>query len=150
MILDTLNVIDKYASLHPAFPAAFEFLRSIDPDGFTSGRRDIVDDRIFALGSVTAGVGVTGARLEAHRRYIDIQYSVAGIDNIGWRPLSKCIGQDTEYDPERDVVFYSDIPETWFGLSQGDCAIFFPDDAHAPFAVNGHLHKIVIKVLLNW
>ncbi len=33
-----------------------------------------------------------------------------------------------------------------FRLARGQFAIFFPDDAHAPLAASGSLHKVVIKV----
>lgn len=150
MILDALEAMDRYSAIHPGFTAAFEYLRSIDADGFSSGKREIIGDKLFATASINNGVGVSAARLEAHRKYIDIQYSVGGIDNIGWRHLSRCSGKDGVYDTERDVIFYSDIPETWFGLVPGTCAIFFPEDAHAPLAVNGNLHKIVLKIAVDW
>lgn len=150
MILDSLDAMDKYVNIHPGFIAAIEYLRSISDDGFSSGKREIIGERLFALASISSGVGISGARLEAHRRYIDIQYAVSGIDNIGWRPVSKCISSDGDYDAQRDILFYSDVPETWFGLTPGTCAIFFPDDAHAPLAINGNLHKVVIKVAVNW
>lgn len=150
MILDSLSSMDRYSGIHPGFVAAFEYLRSIDADGFSSGRREIIGDRLYATSSIASGVGVSEARLEAHRKYIDIQYSVAGIDNIGWRPVSKCFGKDGFYNAEKDVLFYTDVPETWFGLTPGSCAIFFPEDAHAPLAINGSLHKIVVKVSVLW
>jgi YhcH/YjgK/YiaL family protein len=150
MILDTLQSMNKYCFGHPAFSKAFDFLRSTDIPGFTSGKMEIEGDRLFAIASVATGVGVSGARLEAHRRYIDIQYAVSGIDNIGWKPISRCVGVDGSYDADKDIIFYSDVPETWFGLTPGSCAVFFPEDAHAPLAVNGTLHKIVVKVLVNW
>lgn len=150
MILDSLDALDRYTGIHPGFMAAFEYLRSIDVDAFSSGKHDIIGEKLFATASIAAGVGVSAVRLEAHRRYIDIQYAVSGIDNIGWRPVTRCVGKESEYDAQRDVVFYSDVPETWFGLTPGSCAIFFPEDAHAPLGINGSLHKIVLKVAVNW
>lgn len=150
MILDSLDAMDRYTGIHPGFLAAFEYLRSIDADAFSSGKREIIGDRLFAIASITAGVGVSAVRLEAHRKYIDIQYAVSGIDNIGWRPVSRCRGKDGEYDAQRDVMFFTDVPETWFGLTPGSCAIFFPEDAHGPLGINGNLHKIVFKVSVKW
>ncbi|MFP4012722.1 MAG: YhcH/YjgK/YiaL family protein [Chitinispirillaceae bacterium] len=150
MILDQLENMHKYVRIHPALMAALEFLETTDLDGFTSGRRNISGERIYALATTGKGKGLADARLEAHRRYIDIQYAVSGIDNIGWKSLSRCRSPYGEYDSAADVAFYSDAPDTWFGLVPGTFAVFFPEDAHAPLAVNGLLHKVVVKLLLDW
>jgi YhcH/YjgK/YiaL family protein len=146
MVLDDLNCFEKYQHLHPAFPAALGFLKSIDFASFTSGKRVILGDQIYATASCGMGKGLEHARLEVHKVYIDIQITVNGIDNIGWKPLHKCSQPDGEYNPEKDVQLFSDVPDTWFGLTPGSFALFFPEDAHAPLAIQGTLHKIVVKV----
>ena len=148
MILDHLENMHKYLKIHPAMMAVLEFLETVDLDGFTSGRREISGDKIFALAITGQGRGLAEAKLEANKKYIDIEYSVSGIDNIGWKPLSRCCCPQGEYDSESDVTFFSDAPDTWFGLVPQTFAVFFPEDAHAPLAVNGLLHKIVIKLLI--
>ena len=50
------------------------------------------------------------------------------------------------YDAGRDIAFFADEPAAWFPLERGQFAVFFPDDAHAPLAASGSLHKVVIKV----
>lgn len=146
MVLDDLANFEKYQHLHPAFPAAFGFLKSIDFAAFTSGKRAIVGEQIYATASCGMGKGLELARLEVHKVYIDIQVAVNGIDNIGWKPLQKCVQADGAYNPEKDVQFFKDVPDTWFGLTPGSFTLFFPDDAHAPMAIQGTLHKIVVKV----
>jgi biofilm protein TabA len=32
----------------------------------------------------------------------------------------------------------------------GTFAIFFPEDAHAPMAGEGLIHKVVVKVAVDW
>ena len=73
MILDTLVQSGRYAGLHPAFSRAFDFLPGHRPQ-FAAARptRDR-RDRLFVLIDHQDGRGHDGARLEAHRRYIDIQ-----------------------------------------------------------------------------
>ena len=91
------------------------------------------------------GRGVEGARLEFHRRYIDIQVAIAGSEAIGWRPLGDCHSIVEPYLSERDIGFCGDRPETWLA-PPGRFAAFFPDDAHAPLAGQGPLRKAVVKV----
>lgn len=145
MILDIIPNADKYVMIHPGFEEAFKFLHTIDPDAFTCGKRYIMDEDVYALADTDSGVGVANAKLESHKKYIEIRFSARGIDNIGWRAVSKCFLMG-EYDSVSDTIYYSDIPDTWFGLVPGMYAVFFPEDAHAPLSVNGNLHTIVIKI----
>ena len=51
-----------------------------------------------------------------------------------------------DYNAEKDVQFYNDTPETFFQLRDGQFAIFFPEDVHAPMIGEGTIKKLVIKV----
>jgi len=48
------------------------------------------------------------AKLEAHRRYIDIQLVLDGTDEMGWKPLSDCHDPVSDYSTERDIRFFND------------------------------------------
>jgi biofilm protein TabA len=150
MILDAISEVANYSYIHPAFSKAFDYLRSHDLSELSSGRHEIVEGKMFALASITPGKGLSETKLEVHQKFIDIQCAVSGIDNIGWRPLGQCLNPMGSFDSQNDVQFFSDLPITWFGLSPATFAIFFPTDAHAPLSVNGMLHKVVIKVAVNW
>jgi YhcH/YjgK/YiaL family protein len=107
---------------------------------------EIDGDRLFALVMRGAGKPVSEAPLETHRRYIDIQYIVSGVDRMGWKPASEC-RPGRGYDEVRDLEFHDPSPEVWINVSAGRMAIFFPEDAHAPLAHTGvSLQKIVVKV----
>jgi len=146
MILDTLNNSGRYVALHPDFVAAFDFLKSPDVMTLPEGRRDVLEKRVFALVGKDEGKGRENARLEAHRKYIDIQYVVVGDEWIGWRDLSTCRETGLGYSAEKEIEFYTAAPETWLRVPAGSFAIFFPDDAHAPLAGQGSVHKVVMKV----
>jgi beta-galactosidase beta subunit len=47
------------------------------------------------------------------------------------------------------VGFFYDRPTTWLTLSAGQFAVFFPEDAHAPLAGQGGVHKAVVKVAVK-
>ncbi len=143
MILDSLAHAERYYSLHPAFRKAFEYLRK---GNFTPGRHELEKTHLLAIGDDTNGKGHEKARLEAHKRYIDIQYALDGNDEIGWRPTHNCHGIAEAYNEEKDIVFYTEKPWVWLPVPKGYFAIFFPEDAHAPLAGNGPIQKIVMKV----
>ena len=153
MILDRLDRSDFYAKLHPGFGAAFEFLRKLGSEKLPAGKHQIDGDRLFASISFPKSVGQEQAKLEAHRRYIDIQVCIKGNDFIGWKPTAECSVRKSEYRADTDIEFLGDAPELWLPLSPHTFAIFLPTDAHAPLAgkVDGDaLHKIVMKVATVW
>jgi YhcH/YjgK/YiaL family protein len=96
------------------------------------------------------GRGRESARLEAHRKYIDIQYVADGSDLFGWKPLESCQQIDTPFDTERDYGLFADPPDLWVPLPKGTFVIFYPEDAHAPLADVQPMLKAVVKVALDW
>jgi YhcH/YjgK/YiaL family protein len=96
------------------------------------------------------GRGKDRAKLEVHRRYIDIQYSVTNTDLIGWKPTCDCQNPEQPFNTEKDIQFYLEAPDSWVATPAGCFAIFFPEDAHAPQAAEGAIHKVVVKVAVDW
>jgi YhcH/YjgK/YiaL family protein len=146
MILESLENAGRYANLHPGFRQGFEFLARPNLTGLDSGKYEIDGDRVFALINRDPGRGHAGARLEAHRKYIDIQFLVSGSEEIGWRPTSECSQLTDPYDSSRDIMFFADPSHAWINLPVGKFMIFYPQDAHAPLASTGDNVKAVIKV----
>ena len=158
MVIDTLANSGRYASLHLEFAKAFEFLAHADWMELAAGsvnperhsvRHAIDGDRMYVSVDHMEGRGRTGARLEAHRRHIDIQFTIEGQEEIGWRPLAECEQPAGAFNDERDVGFFSDSPTTWLSLPAGTFAIFFPDDAHAPLAGSGTVKKAIVKIAID-
>lgn len=146
MILDRLENADKYLALHAGFAQAFTFLRRCDLAELAAGRHEIDGDRVYAMVVKGPGRGTSGAKREAHRNYIDIQFTCHGADVIGWKPLSGCAGAGEGYMPEKDTELYAVEPDAWIPVAGGNFAIFFPEDVHAPMGAQGDLHKVVVKV----
>src|SRR5689334_18738863 len=102
MILDSLERCARYLSIHPAFPQAFEFLARPDLARLGPGRHSLAGDRLYVSIDHTEGRGRDGARIEAHQRYIDIQFTIDGHEEIGWSPLTECRSPTAPHDPARD------------------------------------------------
>jgi len=149
MIVDTLDQCDRYRRLHAGFAAAFDFATFRDLAALAPGRHHIDGDRLYVSIDPTEGRGRGGARLESHRRYIDIQLTLDGDEEIGWRPLSQCRAPAVPYDDQRDIRFYDDPPDSWVAVPRGRFAIFFPDDAHAPLGGTGLLKKAIFKIAVT-
>ena len=146
MIIDAGAFCHEYKSLHPLFERAFRFLADADLRSFTPGRHHVDGDRLYLSIDHAQGRGRDGARLEAHRRYIDIQYTIEGSEEIGWMPLATAGPPASPFDDTRDIVFFDRRPTTWLAVPEGTFAVFFPHDAHAPLAGRGALKKAIMKV----
>ena len=149
MLIDYLQNADRYAPLHPGFEGGFAFLRRADLAQLPDGRHEIDGERLFAIVARDQGRGREKSLLEAHRRYIDIQFVISGEDSIGWMPISDCQRVSSPYDAEKDVELFFDRPATWLAVASGAFAVFYPEDAHAPLATQGPIHKAVVKVAVD-
>ena len=149
MILDHLDNIEKYASLHPLFAQAIAYIKSTDLNNIEIGKYDIADG-LKAIFSDKNGVTAaeSDAKFECHNKNIDIQICIRGKETIGWKSRGTCIHPKGEYNPEKDVSFYADAPDMYFGLTNNQFVIFYPEDVHSPMInVNDQaIRKLVIKV----
>jgi biofilm protein TabA len=146
MILDHMGNAYRYAAAHPLFAKAFEVLRREDLLSLPAGRHEVDGERVYLVVVKADGAGRPSVPLEAHRKYIDIQCVLSGVDEMGWRPLCQCAG-GKGFDPDKDLEFFADSPAGWFSVRPGHFAVFFPSDAHAPGCGAGPVHKIVVKAL---
>jgi biofilm protein TabA len=149
VILDALAQGPAYAALNDRFTGAFAFLRSVN-QSTAVGRHEIDGDSIYALVQRHTTKPISEKKMEVHRRYIDIQYVVHGREVIAWTPLSNLSNPTMAFDPAADAALY-DFPRDFVPLqvAQGNFAIFFPQDGHAPSCAWGdpaEVLKVVVKV----
>lgn len=148
MILDGLDNAGNYVAMHGGFRAAFAFLGRAGLNELPAGRYEIDGDRVYATVAKEEGRSRIGAKLEAHKKHIDIQFLISGSEEMGWKARGKCAMPQDGYNTGKDVEFFADRPDSWIRLRPGSFAIFFPYDAHAPLVGAGEIHKVVVKVLV--
>ena len=112
-------------------------------------RYDIDGNRCWANVQEAVLMPLAERKLEAHRRFIDIQAPITGPETIGLAELDAA-AQALPFDVENDYVLYAG-PSKPVTLNVGDFAIFFPPlGAHAPCCcVPGgpeKIKKVVVKV----
>ncbi len=149
MILSTLSNADRYAILHPLFPSAFAFIRNADLHALMPGIHPIIDKQLFVIVEEANGRTREEAKLECHRRYIDIQLVLEGVDEMGWKPLADCHLPLDDYSEERDIRFFNDKADSWISTPTNSFCIFFPDDAHAPLVSSGKIRKLIFKIAVE-
>ena len=150
MILGSLKNSGVAEKTHPLIKEALDYIKAADYEAIfaSESKIELRGKDLFLFGSEYQGKTREQARVEAHRRYIDIQIAVEGTEQMGWIDVSGCREELTPYNPEKDVVFYTGPVSTYFTVSPGEFAIFFPEDAHQPSIGEGKMKKIIVKVLL--
>lgn len=149
MIIDTIQNAHKYFSVHPLFAKAFEYIQQTDLANAADGKSELAEGLKAIISNAPGKTKETSLqKFECHNKNIDIQLCIKGVETIGWKPREKCVTPKGEYNDEKDVLFYDDAPDTYFQLTDGQFAIFFPEDVHAPMIGEGEIKKLVIKVKL--
>ena len=149
MILDTLDNLDKYASLNPRFPKAIEFLKNSDLNSLPLGRNEIMGDEIFANVMEVQPRTKEEVPVEIHRKYIDIQVPISGDEVMGYTPKSALpVG---EYSDANDVTLYpiGMLAQDYVNVKQSMFTIFFPQDGHAPAVTPVKVKKVIVKIAVK-
>jgi biofilm protein TabA len=148
MILSELQNKNRYINLHPLFGKAFAFLEKENLSQLPEGKLEIDGDDLFAIISKAGTSAEEIPKLEAHKKYIDIHYIIAGTELFGWKNLSNCKGVEGEFDFEKDYVLYNDQDFTNLLLNKNAFVVVYPEDAHSPGIKTEQLHKVVLKIKL--
>lgn len=150
MIFDKVTNSQSYANTHPLFLKAFAYLEDYLKNPVAPGKYEICGEDLYVMVQdyETREEGL----LEVHRKYIDIQCMVEGVEKMYYEQLQN-LETETEYDEKRDVQFLKDSDSCLeFLFREGDFAIFYPQDAHKPsMNVDGKAKakKLVFKVKLD-
>lgn len=146
MIADELKNLSLYEKVHPLFSQIIRFLETHNLDALPSGRTQIGDAGCFVNIEETKPKSVAQARLETHRRMIDIQVPLSDDERMGYRRTATLAQAD--YNSEKDICFHEEIPDTYLKVDKGTFVVFFPQDAHAPGISEQGLRKAVFKIPL--
>lgn len=148
MILDSLKNLGSYEALSPNFAKAIEFILKSDLSALPLGRNEICGDLVYANVMEAQPKSKEEARLEIHRKYIDIQIPISGNELMGYTPLAELPAPD--YVESDDAALYPAgiAARDYFNVRNDQFVIFFPQDGHAPAITPVALKKVVVKVAL--
>lgn len=146
MIIDTLDNLEKYASLNPLFAKAIEFLKNTDLKAQPVGKVELDGKNLVVNFSVAKGKTKEQAQLETHKKFIDIQIPLSCTEVMGYTPA--CDLPEGEYNAEKDIIKFAIPSESYIAVNPGMFAIFFPQDGHAPcISDEENIQKVIVKVL---
>lgn len=151
MIYGPIKSVNLATARDARLEAGFAFLDAVS-FALAEGRHEI-SGGAFALVSAYQTASPDGKKFEAHRKYIDLQYLMAGEEIVHVADVSRLVVAE-EYDDARDVAFFND-PASYESivLRAGLFAVFYPDDAHRPgMMADGSpstVKKVVVKIPLG-
>ena len=87
MIHDTLAHASQYEVLGPRIEAALRLLRQNDLNALPLGRWEIDGQDLFAIVDEYDSKPLEKCFWEAHRKYIDVQFLVRGVEQMGHAEL---------------------------------------------------------------
>lgn len=145
MILDHISNYQLYTSIAPNLTQGLQYVANTNFAELTPGKYPIKGEDIFAIVDEYFTKPEEKSDLEAHRKYVDIQFMIKGEEYIQVAPLKdQKISKDI---PEKDLTFYEGEGQK-IKLSEGHFAIFFQTDAHGP-GIQIHQSQQVTKVVLK-
>jgi biofilm protein TabA len=149
VVIDKIANVKFYTGLEPTIAKGLALLKDIDFHSVSDGKYAIDGDDLFYIVERSETKPFRAGKLEAHQKYIDIQYLVSGEEVLAHSLLDNLHILDS-YNNEKDVAFYQ-LPEkvTTLYLLPGMFCIFFPHDAHLPMRFleqKQQVLKVVMKI----
>jgi YhcH/YjgK/YiaL family protein len=146
MIIDRLENAGLYRGLGKGIALALDSLRvQREP-----GRHELDGSNVLALVQQYQTKPLIEGKWEAHRKHIDVQFVLSGVERIGWTPVNQLTLTES-YNEAKDVAFYTGSGD-FVTVPEGSFVILFPEDAHMPgLAVDAPspVTKVVVKVRVS-
>ena len=137
------------AGLIRRLQAGFAYLQQTDLDAIGPSTVQIDGDQVFAMHQEYNTKPRSQGFWESHRKYIDIQYVVSGVECMGYANADQLTAGD--YDAEKDLIIYEGAG-SFVLLPAGMFTLFMPQDAHMPQIAVDNPHpvkKVVVKVAVS-
>lgn len=146
MIVDRI----KNAALYSAdrkLTKALDYLAKTDFTKVEPGKYELDGAKLFALVQQVETKPKEEKQFEAHRKYIDVQFIVSGVEQMGYAHLST-LKTSQAYDADKDCEMLRGTGD-FVTATPGTFIVFFPEDAHMPCVAMGKpapVRKVVVKV----
>ncbi|MDE6469806.1 MAG: YhcH/YjgK/YiaL family protein [Eubacterium sp.] len=150
MIFDKMDNISDYYDELPLLTKVKKFVDDFNKNKPADGTYEIDGKRVYAMiQSYRTKQQTEEMMFEAHKKYIDLQYIVSGIEKIRWARLDKVDLVEENYTSGGDIAFYEGDAMFDFTLTKNTFLLLCPQDAHLPGLSadkDVHVRKIVFKI----
>lgn len=150
MIIDKIENANLYQGMQQGLDKALSYLKNTNFSDLVIGKHDIEGDAIFVIVKELETTPVEGKLLESHLKYIDVQYVIEGVEQMGVTVRTDQKPKK-EYDADDDYMLF-DEPYDIITVKAGMFVIFFPHDIHMPEITTSkpsNVKKAVIKVKIQ-
>lgn len=150
MIVDKLKNARWYYGSGRKIQTALEWLQKTHLAGMSPGRYEIDGSNVYALVQEYTSKPREQGKLEAHRKYIDVQYIVSGVEQIGYANTEDA-RVTVPYDESKDALFV-ESPCDFVTMRAGMFMLLGPNDAHMPgiTAISPQpVKKVVVKITVR-
>lgn len=150
MIIDNIGNAKQYYGLSKNIQTALEFLQNMDSNQLVNGKNDIDGDALFLFFYEYDTRYKDEGVLEAHKKYLDLQYIVDGKELIGYKNIRGLKPID-EYCEDKDIYFFEGECD-FIEITKDMFIILYPEDGHMPCISKGKsnkVKKIVAKIKLG-
>lgn len=153
MIFDKMTNAEDYCEQYPDMKMIKDFVDEFNKNDKPDGTYELDGRRVFAMiQSYKTKPQTPEMMFEAHKKYIDIQYIVTGMEKIRWASLDKVNLVKEEYSKGNDIAFYEGDAQFDFTLTKGTFLFLTPSDAHLPglsAEKDVFVRKIVFKLQVD-
>ncbi|MBI4827189.1 MAG: YhcH/YjgK/YiaL family protein [Nitrospirae bacterium] len=148
MIFDKIPNFIKYQCVHNHFIDILKFLDAEPIADRPDGRYEINHQGSYVAIESYQTKDTPDCFIECHRKYIDVQIMIDGVEGMGVCRKSEC-DEPSPYDEEKDLQKLKGDADM-LTFRAGSFMVFFPDDAHMPKIKygdsSGMVRKAVFKV----
>ncbi|MCE5340331.1 MAG: YhcH/YjgK/YiaL family protein [Planctomycetaceae bacterium] len=131
MVFDSIKNYKLYTNLSPRIAQALKIAAETDFSKIKEGKYVVDGENLFYIVQ-SYKTGPLLEKIEAHKKYIDIQFMVKGSERMGYANING-MKIHTPYDEEKDVMFFhADKSINYVDIKEGMFTIFWPTDAHMP------------------
>lgn len=150
MIFDSFEFPLNQLQYPKVIEETLQYLKGVDFNSLPLGRHEIKGDDIFFNLDEYNTFQPSERIVEAHKKYVDIQFLVSGSEKIGYSTYSEKNPIKVEYSPEKDLLVYESMENEFdLILTPGVFAIFFTEEPHRPCCINKNVEKVrkvVVKI----
>ncbi len=118
MILDSLENSKRIECIHPLFKQAFDYVKSTDFSKMEDGKYDIADAGFTVSIASLFGKEKSEAAIETHKKFIDIQFPLLGVEKIGWKPGDQLLEESSIQRGARYRLLYRQTYRLYENLSR--------------------------------
>lgn len=130
---------------------ALTFLKTANLAELPKGKQELEGEHVYISVDEYTTKDLENTRYESHKKYLDIQYVIRGVEVMGLTTLDKV--EITEpYNETKDIAFYKNDVGDYLNITPESFAVFFPEDVHRPCIkadTNSVVKKIVVKILMQ-